>query len=58
MIQMIDLLPADILAMGLAGRTKIELEFDEKIVIAGYLEVLKAIPSLRKKINCTSSDLI
>lgn len=35
--------PADREAMGLRGREKVEREFDEKIVINKYLEVIRAI---------------
>ena len=43
MIQMIELSPSDRIAMGEAGRSKMEQEFDEKIVINRYLEVVKTI---------------
>ena len=43
MIQMINLSPAERLAMGLAGRAKMEREFDEEIVINRYLQVIKDI---------------
>jgi glycosyltransferase involved in cell wall biosynthesis len=43
MIRMIELLPSERIAMGAAGRAKMEQEFDEKIVIDRYLEVVKTI---------------
>jgi glycosyltransferase involved in cell wall biosynthesis len=43
MIQMIELLPSDRVAMGVAGRAKMEQDFDEKFVIDRYLEVVKSI---------------
>jgi glycosyltransferase involved in cell wall biosynthesis len=43
MIRMIELSPLDRIAMGAAGRAKMEQEFDEKIVIDRYLEVVKTI---------------
>lgn len=43
MIHMIELSIVERLAMGLAGRAKMEREFDEKIVIGQYLEVLKTM---------------
>jgi len=43
MIQMMKLSATERLAMGLAGRAKMEREFDEKIVISQYLEVVKTM---------------
>lgn len=43
MLRMIELSPSARAAMGAAGRKKMELEFDEKIVIHKYLTVLNAI---------------
>jgi glycosyltransferase involved in cell wall biosynthesis len=43
MIRIIELSPSDRIAMGAAGRAKMEQEFDEKIVIDRYLEVVKTI---------------
>jgi glycosyltransferase involved in cell wall biosynthesis len=43
MMRIIALLPSELAAMGLAGRAKMEREFDEKIVIDRYLEVLQSI---------------
>ena len=43
MMRMIELSPTDRIAMGAAGRAKMEQEFDEKIVIDRYLEVVKTI---------------
>jgi glycosyltransferase involved in cell wall biosynthesis len=43
MMRMIELSPSDRIAMGAAGRAKMEQEFDEKIVIDQYLEVVKTI---------------
>lgn len=43
MIQMISLSPENRLAMGEAGRRKVEAEFDEKIVIQKYLDVINGI---------------
>jgi glycosyltransferase involved in cell wall biosynthesis len=44
MILMIELSLSDRIAMGAAGRSKMEQEFDEKIVIDRYLEVVNTIP--------------
>ena len=43
MIRMIKMAPSDRAAMGLAGRAKMEQQFDEKIVIDRYLEVIQSI---------------
>ena len=43
MIRMVELSSSDRIAMGAAGRAKMEKEFDEKIVIDRYLEVVKTI---------------
>ena len=43
MIWMIELSPSDRIAMGAAGRAKMEQEFDETIVINRYLEIVKTI---------------
>jgi glycosyltransferase involved in cell wall biosynthesis len=43
MIRMIELSTLDRIAMGAAGRAKMEQEFDEKIVINRYLEIVKTI---------------
>ena len=47
MLRMIELSPSARAAMGAAGRKKMELEFDEKIVIDKYLEAVGAIVSKR-----------
>jgi glycosyltransferase involved in cell wall biosynthesis len=44
MIRMMVLSPSDRIAMGAAGRAKMEQEFDEQIVINRYLEVVNTIP--------------
>jgi len=43
MLRMIELLPNERAAMGTAGRKKMELQFDENIVIDKYLEVIGAL---------------
>lgn len=43
MVQMIALAPQERTAMGTAGRCKVELEFDEQIVIKRYLGALDEI---------------
>jgi glycosyltransferase involved in cell wall biosynthesis len=43
MIRMIELLPSERITMGAAGRAKMEQNFDEKIVINRYLEVVKTV---------------
>jgi glycosyltransferase involved in cell wall biosynthesis len=50
MMQMLAFSSAERLEMGLAGRKKIEAEFDEKIVIQKYLDVIAEILDA-KKIN-------
>ena len=46
MVQMFDMTPEQRLAMGAAGRRKMEIEFDEKIVSQKYLQVLHSIASV------------
>lgn len=46
MIRMIELTPQRRMAMGAAGRRKVEVEFDEQIVIHRYLQALDSIESL------------
>ena len=43
MIQMLELPPQERIDMGLAGRNKMECEFDEKIVINRYLKVIEGV---------------
>ena len=47
MLRMIELSSSARIAMGVAGRKKMECEFDEKIVIDKYLEAIGAIVSKR-----------
>lgn len=47
LLRMIQMSPEERARMGLAGRRKMELEFDEKIVIDRYLRVIKEINSNR-----------
>ena len=47
MLRMIELSPSARIAMGAAGRKKMELEFDEKIVIDKYLEAVGVLVSKR-----------
>jgi glycosyltransferase involved in cell wall biosynthesis len=48
MMQMVAFSPAERLTMGLAGRKKIETEFDERIVIQKYLDVINEIANVKK----------
>ncbi len=50
MVQMVELSPQQRFEMGKAGRRKVEVEFDEKIVIQKYLAVLSEIRNA--KTNC------
>jgi hypothetical protein len=43
MIAMVDMGERDCAAMGTAGRTKMERQFDEGIVVDAYLQVLRSI---------------
>jgi glycosyltransferase involved in cell wall biosynthesis len=43
MIAMVDMGEGDCAAMGTAGRTKMERQFDEGIVVAAYLQMLRSI---------------
>jgi len=43
MIEMIDMCPAERRSMGAAGRAKMEAEFDERFVVAAYLDALQRI---------------
>jgi glycosyltransferase involved in cell wall biosynthesis len=45
MTQMIELLPSKRMAMGVAGRAKMEIQFDESIVINSYLNTIESILS-------------
>ena len=45
LLRMIEMSPEERVLMGLAGRRKMELEFDEKIVIDRYLRVIEGIVS-------------
>jgi glycosyltransferase involved in cell wall biosynthesis len=47
LLRMIEMSPEERVLMGLAGRRKMELEFDEKIVIDRYLRVIEEIVSSR-----------
>lgn len=53
MVQMISLTPEQRNTMGAAGRRKIEVEFDEQIVIQKYLGTLGSIP-----VNRSQSDAV
>jgi glycosyltransferase involved in cell wall biosynthesis len=46
LLQMMEMSGPDRARMGQAGRRKMELEFDEKIVIARYLQVVKSLPRI------------
>jgi glycosyltransferase involved in cell wall biosynthesis len=43
LLRMIEMSPEERMLMGQAGRRKMELEFDEKIVIRRYLEVINGL---------------
>lgn len=43
MIELVDMSPAERRSMGAAGRAKMEAEFDERFVVAAYLDALQRI---------------
>ena len=43
MIRMLEMTPKDLEMMGLAGRKKMELEFDEQLVIRRYFDVIRKL---------------
>lgn len=54
MMQMVRLSPEQRLEMGMAGRRKVETEFDEKVVIQKYLDMIGDIARTRHGINNTA----
>jgi glycosyltransferase involved in cell wall biosynthesis len=57
MVQMIALTPAQRAAMGTAGRSKVEAEFDEQIVIQKYLSALTSLSPVGATISRPVSDI-
>ena len=51
LLRMIRLTPEKRLQMGVAGRRKVETEFDEKLVIQKYLQALDRIASLQGRLR-------
>jgi glycosyltransferase involved in cell wall biosynthesis len=51
MLQMYRLSPARRQEMGMAGRSKVEREFDEKVVIQKYLNVIEDIANAKEEVD-------